>query len=389
MFPGVELSCCQAPSKYDVSIIKGPKRSKHNAQVNLCTTVQKTLLNTSLIEVNNELITSLCCACIQVIPAASRSKQEEPAAGPSGAGNDVPELRIAWQYRKYIANASNDSDLKDNVSRSRSGADAAAGPGSTANKQASSSSVSSAPKAVQAGLSREWCHKFDLTRPMGEAALAKSGMQVLQFQGTDALTNSAKAATTFISEFVPQKTASGVPLPSNKGPEGVGRLAIQSLSGTSWLNGLACKPAEDVAAFIFNMVLCIRRSVQGSRCSVMVTVPATCFPPSFAVRLQHLCDTVMVLQTITDASEVFKLLPDSTSAAALLSITKLASTSLAVTRMPDLNLYVIRNKRKRLAITMVDIDPDAEQENNDSSASKPASSVLCSGPSNTKPDISF
>lgn len=105
------------------------------------------------------------------------------------------------------------------------------------------------------------------------------------------------------------------------------------------------------------------------------------------------------------ALQIYLLLPDASSASALLSITKLPSGGLSVPRMPDPNLYVIRNKRRKMAITTIDIDPDAESNNNGSkgsnasgsaaggssgSGSKSAASLLCGGPSaSSKPDLSF
>lgn len=48
------------------------------------------------------------------------------------------------------------------------------------------------------------------------------------------------------------------------------------------------------------------------------------------------------------------------SAVALLSVNKLPAVGMLAPRLPDSTLYVVRNKRRRLAITPVDVDPDAE-----------------------------
>lgn len=49
------------------------------------------------------------------------------------------------------------------------------------------------------------------------------------------------------------------------------------------------------------------------------------------------------------------------SSAALLRLRKLPSAGMLGPRLPDTQLYVVRYKRKRLAITPVEIDPDAEE----------------------------
>ena len=65
------------------------------------------------------------------------------------------------------------------------------------------------------------------------------------------------------------------------------------------------------------------------------------------------------------------------SACALLGVLKLPSAGTLAPRLPDTTVHVIRNKRKKLAITAVDVDPDAElrqQErvkNSDGPSSKP------------------
>ncbi|GFH24952.1 uncharacterized protein HaLaN_22834 [Haematococcus lacustris] len=83
-------------------------------------------------------------------------------------------------------------------------------------------------------------------------------------------------------------------------------------------------------------------------------------PESWQMRLQHMCDVVLAVDTLSDDSDIFKLLPDAASAAALLSVRKLPLAGLVAPRCVKQELYVIRNKRKRLAVTPVEVDPDAE-----------------------------
>jgi elongator complex protein 4 len=86
----------------------------------------------------------------------------QAAPGEAAGAEQGSELRIAWQYRKYI---------KDMPSAPAAPAAGAGGGGGVSSfRRAGSSS------AVEAGLSRQWCRSYDLTRPLGEEALRQSGL---------------------------------------------------------------------------------------------------------------------------------------------------------------------------------------------------------------------
>jgi len=48
--------------------------------------------------------------------------------------------------------------------------------------------------------------------------------------------------------------------------------------------------------------------------------------------------------------------------------------------VPALSLHLVRHKRRRLAITPVEIDPDAEAAAAEAAGGKSAASSLCAGP---------
>jgi len=112
---------------------------------------------------------------------------------------------------------------------------------------------------------------------------------------------------------------------------------------------------------VVRMLLQLRMAVQDKRCAAVVSCQAYLMPPAWRLRLLHLCDLALSLDSISDTSPVYKLLPDPASAAALLSVRKLPSAGMLGPRLSDPQLYVLRNKRKRLALTPVEVDPQAEE----------------------------
>ena len=101
----------------------------------------------------------------QFIPAeasattsSSRNEEENDGGDESLQG----ELRIAWQYRKYIQQQPNSSS---------GSATAAASP-----KKAPSGGSARGGGAVEAGISRQWCRTYDLTKSMGPELPDRNGM---------------------------------------------------------------------------------------------------------------------------------------------------------------------------------------------------------------------
>ena len=91
--------------------------------------------------------------------SSSRNEEENDGGDDSSQG----ELRIAWQYRKYIQQQPNSS--------SGSGT-AAASP----KKTPSGGSGRGGGGAVEAGISRQWCRSYDLTKSMDPELPDRNGM---------------------------------------------------------------------------------------------------------------------------------------------------------------------------------------------------------------------
>lgn len=262
-----------------------------------------------------------------------------------------------------------------------------------------------APAAVAAGIGRAWCRTYDLTKSMGAEQLSTARLECHACAASTAggayacVQEALTQALAFVRQLRPKEGA--VPgLPVAQGPESVGRLVVQSLGGPLWWRGSAgssgggeagvqggapgCEPcdAEDAqqAQVLVRAMLQLRLMVQETRASALVTVPAGLLTRSVLLQLQHAADAVLLLQPISDDSEVFALLPDAPSACALLCVAKLPAAGMLTPRLPDPNLYVVRNKRRRLAITVVDVDPDAEARQQEQQQAAAASAGPAAAP---------
>ncbi|KAL6762994.1 Elongator complex protein 4 [Haematococcus lacustris] len=309
--------------------------------------------------------------------ASTATPPDSGVAGGAGAGAGGAadtELRIAWQYRKYLNSpqglgsaGSTATQQLQQPQQQRAGAPAASAAGAAA----------AAKKAVEAGIGREWCHSFDLTRSASEQDLADSRLELRVCLGPGNLQQASLHAAGFARSFLPASSAPGLPGPAAalaRGPESVGRLVIQSLGSPQWRGGGQQEAGEGEGEEeeeggeegegswreVSQLLYSLRRAVADSRCAAVVSCQADTMPESWQMRLQHMCDVVLAVDTLSDDSDIFKLLPDAASAAALLSVRKLPLAGLVAPRCVKQELYVIRNKRKRLAVTPVEVDPDAE-----------------------------
>ena len=96
--------------------------------------------------------------------SSSSSKKEEEEEEEQ---EESAELRIAWQYRKYIRQQQVDASGRSDAPPARRGE------GTTGSSGGSRGGGSG---AVEAGIGRQWCRTYDLTKKMGEEILSKSGL---------------------------------------------------------------------------------------------------------------------------------------------------------------------------------------------------------------------
>lgn len=132
-------------------------------------------------------------------PSSSSTAAAEAAAGPTPAAATAPEdgLKIAWQYRKYIQNQQRtDSCTLQQPQRS-------------SKASSSTSSAAAGAAALAAGVGREWCHQFDLTKCLTADAVRAAKLQLAccctqQQQGASAVAAAAEVAAGFLANHQPK-----------------------------------------------------------------------------------------------------------------------------------------------------------------------------------------
>ncbi|KAL0026942.1 hypothetical protein WJX79_001211 [Trebouxia sp. C0005] len=327
---------------------------------------------------------------VQHIPKDDRDSKQE---------TEEVQLRIAWQYRRYI--------------KSKQKA-AAAVSSSSSSRSASGSQNSRKAKSGGSALGgvREWCHNFDLTKPIPVQDIDTPRMDCPEFSGPAALqsltgsisttpqaggqsvagrTKPPDAAPATQHGVSPQPAAisgttaaqdlaavKGIPMqPSVSAPDrpqGVGRVVVESLGGLQWQLDVS---DGDVERRLYTAVFQLKAAIRDSRCAAMVSFPAGLYSSSLTMRLAHLCDCVVGLEAVRDDSDIVRLIPEPASCCGLLHLQKLPSLNALSPPILDITLFIIRHKRRRLAIQAIQIDPDAEAGETDP---KSAAATLCGGP---------
>ncbi|KAL3163286.1 hypothetical protein ABBQ32_009681 [Trebouxia sp. C0010 RCD-2024] len=163
----------------------------------------------------------------------------------------------------------------------------------------------------------------------------------------------------------------------------VGRVGVESLGGLAWqLEGSDAEVENHIYVAVFQLKAMIRES----RCAAMLSFPAGLYSSSLTARLAHLCDTVIGLEAVRDDSDIVRLIPEPASCCGLLHLQKLPSLNALGPPIPDITLFIIRHKRRRLAIQAVQIDPDAEAGE---AETKSAAAALCGAPPKAETAFDF
>lgn len=266
---------------------------------------------------------------------AGSTSKEQPSSKSKSEEEDV-QLRIAWQYGNYL--------------KQQDGAGTKGHRGATP--------------------SQGWCHAYDITKPAGAEALSNCRHVVKAMHGRSAGSQLAACASQFVSSLAIAKGAPVTPLC-------IGRLSVLSLGSLGWTTG---EPSATASAQAVQALACIKAAVRESRCSAIVTLPPSLHTASDVMRMQHIADAVIALAPAEEGSDMLRLATDAPTIAGLLRLVKVPSLGAMVAATPKVSLYFVRHKRRKLAITAVEVDPDAEAAEEAGAGGGSAASVLCGGP---------
>lgn len=331
---------------------------------------------------------------------------------------DAVQLKIAWQYGRYLKP---DSTFSSGSTGGGIGSVSSGGGGgsllqSTGHQQQQRNSLQNRPAG------RDWCHAFDLSKtsggggqsegaaPLGEVELVVCGSDRNNTRQGVSNDGSSKGAAGSREQLITSVAAfvapSGAPQQPQKSTS-VSRVAVLSLGDAAWNLGNGVGGPDSRRAAIQSLIQ-LKAVVRDTKSCGIVTVPAALYTNSDTRRMAHIADVVLSLEAVQDDSDIVRLAPDPSTIAGLLHLQKLCSIGSIAAPAPQNPLYLVRSKRRRMAITPVEIDPDAEEADGASGGGNgaggsvaqgvgsggggvrtPASALLCGGPAKGKPDLEF
>ena len=253
-------------------------------------------------------------------------------------GGDAVELRIAWQYGRYL-------------------------------KRIDQSSSSNSRKQGSGGRG-EWCHAFDITKPATPMGLTSSTEQ----EGTPRVVywcpenndKNYKNCVDVVREFIHNKNSSRTKTATSTSAKSIGRIAIAFSPAM-----LTTQTATTRVSLVQAMVQ-LKSLVRDTTCAVVVTVPWGLMCSSSGdngngdaatdkIRLCHVADCVLAVEAVRDDADLVRMAPDPGTIVGLLHVQKMASVGLVAAPEPQHPLYLIRKKRRKLVFAPIEIDPDAEE----------------------------
>ena len=254
--------------------------------------------------------------------AAERAEEE--------AAKSQTRLRIAWQYEKYSAKSTS-TQLQNTTQRPALG-------------------ISNTSHGIRT--KSPWCHHFDISKAPDRSVVedkiqqnTNASIEKIQTREGRVVGQIVKKVKEFIDSLNKATNAS----------QTIGRIVIQELGGLAW-------DSLD-ARHLVNLLVHLRHvAQQSSKVSIVITVPIHQLETSDAARVKHIADSYIELEAVEDISQVVKLSTDSKTVAGHLEIYKLAVFGATKSSRPQITSYIVRNKRKRLYIQPVEVDPDAEMQ---------------------------
>ncbi|CAL8467548.1 g7086 [Coccomyxa elongata] len=322
------------------------------------------------------------------LPSLAKSRSQSQQDDQEPGNQEDPKLRIAWQYRRYIKRQHDVADQQGPShvppSRRRGSPDV---PSSAADMTSASSNISrgvgsaggqTTTKPTSSSGMRDWSHQFDLTRPVDECHLQNDHLTCQGYRGSDALDRLVEGVQEFTGTLEQPAQSLNTKPNISRGPHSIGRLAIEGLACASWQLGMDSQHAMDDA---LRAVLQIKALVRAAKCAACISIPAGVLQDSALVRLQHMCDAVVVLEAFREDSGIARLLSDANSCCGLLRVRRLPALNTLSRPLPSAELYLLRHRRRRLAIEQLQVDPDAEAaEAERASGKSSAAGLLCAGP---------
>lgn len=261
------------------------------------------------------------------------------------------DLRIAWQYRRYL---SEQQALTDRRLRQQ---------------ELRASSMSTDNQLPSSGHRREYSTQFDLRKPLDRTLWSTLNTECLSLQdGTNFASLQEKCAT-FLGSLAR----------TEGGGHQVGRVALQSLCAP------LCMVSSDweLLAFLHGL----KSRLREARAVGFVTFPSALLKSSISARWQHLSDILLSVEAIRDDDkEMESMFTGYKDMVGLLRVHKVATINSQVPRVPEVGPFAIKVlQKKKVVLERLHLAPI------DGSVGKGggASSLLCAQPANAPSVLDF
>ncbi|KAL6067875.1 Elongator subunit elp4 [Balamuthia mandrillaris] len=271
------------------------------------------------------------------------------------------DLKIAWQYQKYLGGAKDDST---------SGASSAASGSSAAPSKptrSSASSLSPSPRKL-----RPFCHTFDLATPrkyeelpltgQGEGQVCRLDINELPQQINDTSShNLYQQVYHHIVQFAGASTPSPQPTAGGEAkPPTITRLALFSLGHPLWrLDTDNEKNEREMLCFLH----ALKGFLRSSLAVCFITIPQHLYSSSFLRKAAHACDTVTTIHSFKGSGDQVSTAYKDYSG--LFDIIKLPRLNSLMTHLPDTLNYAFKVGRRKLSIEKLHLPPETVRDAQD------------------------
>lgn len=294
-------------------------------------------------------------AFLGTLPAIAIVRESKSRSMGPKDSNGQDELRIAWQYRRYLTEQ---KELEERRLRQQERTASSWAPSSSSLNQAT------------AGGSYEFCNEFDMRKPLERSLLI--GAKCESLASGAHLGGLLDQCKDFVGKL--NRPVGEVQI--------VGRLALQSLCAPQCMQ--SCTDWELLA---FLQVL--KGYVRASNSVAVITFPASLLRPTMAIRWQHFADILLSVEAVLDEDkEMAGMLTDYQEIVGFLRVHKLASINTQVPSVPDANVYTMKVvRRKKLTLERIQFAPVDATSGDSGSGS--AASLLCGQPANAPSKYDF
>lgn len=169
-----------------------------------------------------------------------------------------------------------------------------------------------------------------------------------------------------------------------------GRMVVQSLGS----------PSMKISAWaMLTWLYGLKRQLTNTQVVTFVTFPASLYPPSVSMRVQHLADSVISVESLRENDKSMEgMIADFPDVLGLLRVHKLPAVNTLVPPHAENRAFAMKAVRRRKIVLEplyplpVDGVPEGGKNNNNSSSTRKsdsASALLCGGPQNATKSLDF